>query len=236
MTKSELARLAATKGAYGAVKTKEMKARAMDFQSGGSEKDSASVSQETASSSRQRGVPRRQRVGSAALNNAKKKVVRSAKREAGRDLTKKGYWPIGLPFEPTWSPETLSCTTQDARECPFWDAIGDVAARVLTEEGALPGPLKMRVATTRWELYKKTGQRRRGDSSVPEITRELAMSIGELKMKSVPRDPKYVGTQPPARWSDPDEDSDDANEEGGQRVLPPYSKSGSTGDTMHGNF
>ena len=45
------------------------------------------------------------------------------------------------------------------------------------------------------------------------MTREWAMKIGEAKMRSIPRDPKYVGTEPPARWSDPDEDSDDATEE-----------------------
>ena len=74
----------------------------------------------------------------------------------------------------------------------------------------------MRVAKTRWELYKKMVQEdelHKGGKSAPGIDRDLAMRIGERKMKSIPRDPQYIGAQPPARWSEPDEDSDDADEE-----------------------
>ena len=214
MTKSEQARLAAKKEAYGEKKVADIKRKATEFLSGSSEMETASVSHETASSSRRRVVPRRQTVGAAALNNAKRKVARNANMDAGRELAKKGQWPLGLQYNDKWTPEQLRDIWQDARSCPLWEAIGDVATRVHTEEGGVPGPLKMRVAKTRWELYKKTGQREKGDKSVPEMTREWAMRIGEEKMRSIPREPRYIGMQPPARWSDPDEDSDDASEEG----------------------
>ena len=214
MTKSELARVAASKESYTAAKRAEMKAGTAKFLSGGSEKDSASVSRETTSSSRHRGVLRRQQVGAAAVNNAKKKGSRSAKREAGRDLARTGAWPIGLPFESKWTQEDLRRTVEDARSCPFWDVIGDVASRVLTKEGADLGPLKSRAGKIRWHLYKQTLRHRKGDRLVPEITRERARMYCEAEMKSVKRDPRKIGTQPPARWSEPDEDSDDATREG----------------------
>ena len=214
MTKSELARIAAKTEAYGATKTAEIKRKATEFLSGSSEMDTASVSHETTSSSRRRVVPRRQTVGAAALNNAKRKEVRSAKREAGRDLARTGSWPIGLPFDPNWTQEDLRRAVKDARSCPFWDVIGDVASRLLTEEGANLGPLKSRAGKIRWHLYKQTCRHRKGDRLVPEITREVARKYCEGEMKSVPRDPKNIGTQPPARWSEPDEDSDDATGKG----------------------
>ena len=214
MTKSELARIAAKTEAYGATKTAEIKRKATEFLSGSSEMDTASVSHETTSSSRRRVVPRRQTVGAAALNNAKRKEVRSAKREAGRDLARTGSWPIGLPFDPNWTQEDLRRAVEDARSCPFWDVIGDVASRLLTEEGANLGPLKSRAGKIRWHLYKQTCRHRKGDRLVPEITREVARKYCEGEMKSVPRDPKNIGTQPPARWSEPDEDSDDATGKG----------------------
>ena len=214
MTKSELARLAAKKEAYSEKKTPDIKRKAADFLSGSSEMDTASVSHETASSSRRRVLPRRQTVGAAALNNAKRKAVRSTNKDVGRELAKKGRWPLGLPYNEKWTAEHLQAVWQEARSCPFWNAIGEVASRVLTEEGCDPGPLKMRVATTRWELYKKTGQREKGDKSVPEITRDYAMKFGEAKMRPIPRKPEFRGMEPRGRWSEPDEDSDDASEEG----------------------
>ena len=214
LTKSELGRVAASKEAHCAAKKAEMKAGVTKFLSGASEKDSESVSHETTSSSRQRGVQRRQQVGAAAMNNAKKKGSRNAKREVGRDLARTGSWPIGLPFDPNWTQEDLRTAIEDARSCPFWGDIGDVASRLLTEEGAHLGPLKSRAGKVRWHLYKMTLRRRNGDRLVPDITREVARKFGEGEMKSVPRDPKNIGTQPPARWSEPDEDSDDATGKG----------------------
>ena len=141
---------------------------------------------------------------------------RNAKRDVGRDLAKEGLWPLGLEYKESWSTQQLSDLWRDARSTPLWDALGEVASRLLTEEGCVPGPLKARLAKTRWELYKKMVQEDElhgGGNSAPGFDRVSAMEIGERKMESVPQDPKYVGMQPPARWSEPDEDSDDSDEE-----------------------
>ena len=217
LTKSELARIEAAKKAQTAKRAEEMKANAeKKLQSGGSEKDSVSVSHETASSSRRNRGPRRHTVGSAAQRNAMKKGTRNAKRETGRELTKKGLWPLGLEYRESWTSQQLSDIWRDARSCPFWDALGEVASRLLREEGCVPGPLKTRLAKTRWQMYIKMVQEDElhgGGNSGPGFDRESAMKIGEAKMKSVPRHQDYVGMQPPARWSEPDENSDDADEE-----------------------
>ena len=217
LTKSELARLDAAKKARTAKQAEEMKAKAVKkLQNGESEKDSASVSHETASSSRRNRGTRRKTVGSAAQRNAMNKGKRNAKRNVGRDLTKQGLWPLGLEYKESWTTQQLSDIWRDARSSPFWGALGEVASRLLTEEGCVPGPLKARLAKTRWDLYTKMvreDELHGGPNSAPGFDRVSAMKIGERKMASVPRDPKYVGMQPPARWSEPDENSDDADEE-----------------------
>ena len=144
---------------------------------------------------------------------------RNAKRDVGRDLTKQGLWPLGLEYKESWTTQQLSDIWRDARSCPFWDALGEVASRLMTQEGCVPGPLKARLAKTRWDLYTKMvreDELHGGPNSAPGFDRVSAMKIGERKMASVPRDPKYVGMQPPASWSGPDEeeeDSDDTDEE-----------------------
>ena len=218
LTKSELARLHAAKKAQTAKRAEELKANAeKKFQSGGSEKDSASVSHETASSSRRSRGARRKTVESAAQRNAMNKGKRNAKRDVGRDLTKQGLWPLGLEYKESWTTQQLNDLWRDARSSPLWDALGEVASRLLTQEGCVPGPLKNRLAKTRWQMYIKMvreDELHGGPNSAPGFDRVSAMKIGERKMKSVPRDPQYVGMQPPARWSEPDEeDSDDTDEE-----------------------
>ena len=217
LTKSELARLHAAKKAQTAKKAEEMKAKAVKkLQDGGSEKDSASVSQEAASSSRRSRGSRRKTVGSAAQRNAMNKGRRNAKRDVGRDLAKQGLWPLGLEYKESWSTQQLSDLWRDARSSPLWDALGEVASRLLTQEGCVPGPLKARLAKTRWDLYTKMvreDELHGGPNSAPGFDRVSAMKIGEKKMESVPRHPRYVGMQPPASWSEPDEDSDDSDEE-----------------------
>ena len=150
------------------------------------------------------------------------KGKRNAKRNVGRDLTKRGLWPLGLEYKESWTTQQLNDLWRDAKSSPLWDALGEVASRLMTQEGCVPGPLKARLAKTRWDLYTKMvreDELHGGPNSAPGFDRVSAMKIGERKMASVPRDPKYVGMQPPASWSGPDEeeeeeeDSDDTDEE-----------------------
>ena len=162
------------------------------------------------------GVRGGRQFGSAAQRNAMNKGRRNAKRDVGRDLTKQGLWPLGLEYKESWTTQQLNDLWRDARSSPLWDALGEVASRLLTQEGCVPGPLKARLAKTRWDLYTKMvreDELHGGPNSAPGFDRVSAMKIGEKKMASVPRHPRYVGMQPPASWSEPDASSDDSDEE-----------------------
>ena len=150
---------------------------------------------------------------SAARANARKRADRDAKKTVGLELAKEGKWPLGLGFEKSWTKEYLYWVMADAKSRPFWGAVGEVAARMLTNEGADPGPLKIRVCRTRWKLYKKYIRGSNGEGLDPNLSRAEAMRLAEEQLRTAPKDEKYIGTEPPANWGECDGNSEDQSDE-----------------------
>ena len=215
LTKSEEAKIKAERETTRGCRIAKLRGLAAQIHSGENTSDtasaSASVSRGTRSSASKWG--RRATMESAARANARRRADRDAKKTVGLELAKEGKWPLGLGFEKSWTKEYLYWVMADAKSRPFWGAVGEVAARMLTNEGADPGPLKVRVCRTRWKFYKTYIRGSKGVGQNPNLSREEAMRLAEDALRTCPKDQKYIGTEPPASWSEYDENWEDQNAE-----------------------